>query len=255
MTSLHKFVKKFVRKVKFELNISAYNQDLQRVFDENVVSILDQVEDPRSQHQLRKMTIFPENNSNDVTLDCLARVPIQHHWTTAFTSHGDNNSTKLTHSWFCLGKKFDKTTDKATVSSGFWLMKLLFVEYFLGHSNMTSVGVVEDPLLYMHMHMHNIVFLIGSTVTEELAMCEPSKVFPCGLRAIPTHFSLERFCLESLEGSYSGLMMKLVPLSVVDVGATLVAFGKVGRKANPITIWTTELILKKKNNVVTATSK
>ncbi|KAF2568522.1 hypothetical protein F2Q68_00024352 [Brassica cretica] len=128
------------------------------------------------------------------------------------------------------------------------------------------------------MHMHNIVFLIGSTATEELALwsassssdksmkhvldahngmwfSEPSKVFPCGLRAIPTQFSLERFCLESLEGSYSGLMMKLVQLSVVDVGATLVAFGKVGRKANPITIWTTELTLKKKNNVVTATSK
>ncbi|KAF2568525.1 hypothetical protein F2Q68_00024351 [Brassica cretica] len=142
MTSLHKFVKKFVRKVKFELYISAYNQNLQRVFDENVVSILDQVEDPRSQHQLRKMTIFPENNSN-VTLDCLARVPIQHHRTAAFTSHGPDSILGLEFlfkSWFCLGKKLDKTTDKATVSSEFWLMKLLFAEYFLGHSNMTSVG-------------------------------------------------------------------------------------------------------------------
>lgn len=95
------------------------------------------------------MTLFHENNCDNVTLDCLTRVPIQYHRTDAFTSRGldfilwseiifkrrseeglkelmvyiclgDNNSTKPTHSsWFCSEKKPEKTTILS--GSGWWI--------------------------------------------------------------------------------------------------------------------------------------
>lgn len=90
-----------------------------------------------------------------MAVDCLARLPIQHHRIAGLTSNGidsvlgseilfqrrseeglkepivllclsDNEATNPRHTWFSLGKKPEKTT----VSSGFWLMKLPMADSF-----------------------------------------------------------------------------------------------------------------------------
>ncbi|KAF2534594.1 hypothetical protein F2Q70_00030881 [Brassica cretica] len=346
-----------------------------------------------------KMTLDCDDN---VTVECLARLPIQHHRTAAFTCHGlgsilgseylfqrrseeglkepmvfvclgdnDDDATNPSHTWFCLGKKPEKTT----VSSGFWLMKVALAESFPANSKMTSVGsniymfnpkvyseltsldcgtrvwnkteslrhgprkiessflfalkdtifvlggcggegmfpeslcvtddepwrVVEDPLL--NLHIDSTVFLIGSTITEELALwsvfssgdksvkhvldahtgmwsSEPSKLFPFVLQSCYSHtlffgnillrvigrkllwFDDEvggwRNVIEgarAVSPTRSDFRFRRFPLTVVDAGATLVAFWRVGKKASPTNIWATELSLEKIDNVVVATVK